>query len=953
MQSRFRLILVMALVAAFGPNMSSAAQDPAPQVSPQPQVTATSGGLTLSWEAPPAVFRVNAFGETEISIPGYRSLNQPGVAQVPFASALIALPRGAAPELEILSTVEQVLDLPAPLGLAPIPQGVVRDSLGEIVGGGFIEAQGEADFPYAAVKLEQVGIVRGVQLARVDFYPARPEAGKLHMTTQIQVGVRFNATESSGTRSDASIRDPLLERVQASVVNPDAVRAPSRSTFSSSGVSGAEALNVAVVEVEQTGVVAITYADLQNIGFALSGVNPVNLHLTRDGTAIAYQWDGDGDAVFEPGERLLFYADPRFSRYTSSDAYFLSAESSAGLRMDTRSASPTGLPDATPVVDSTVELNDIYTPGCYCAPIPAGRDGDRWVWDRLQIPDRPSVDFPFELPDVDPTKEATLNLWLIGYTDVAANPDHQVDVILNGDTANKLGTIVWDGKQAIAESLAISPNKLQTGSNTLTLTLPGIGGVSVEGTWLDAFQVEYARSSAPLGNTVDFIGVTTQHAYTVALANNSGLRAFEITDPDVPLVLTDLNVSGSVELGDPVAGGIRRYWVTNEAGITAPSGLRLMSNPPAYGGADYVIVTPGEFEPALAPLIELRENQGYQVAVADLQAVYDHFGGGRAEPEAIYEYLSQAYQTWDPPPIYVLLVGDGTSDPKRYQPVSAATILPPFLADVDPWAGETAADNRFVTVDGADNLPDMLIGRLPVNTINEVQTVVGKIVAYESAPPTGGWNQLLAFVADDPDDGGNFPAQTETVIETFVAPAFGAERLLYTPPAVNADEIRDQLLEDWQAGLGLVMFTGHASVHQWAVEKFLHYDDVSQLNNGDRLPVVVEMTCFTGSFQIPSISSLDEALVRQPAGGAVASWGATGLGISTGHEALTEGFMELIFHTEQKDLGTAALEGKLKVLEKTPVFLDLVDTFTLLGDPATRINLPTWTDTLFVPLIQH
>ncbi len=191
--------------------------------------------------------------------------------------------------------------------------------------------------------------------------------------------------------------------------------------------------------------------------------------------------------------------------------------------------------------------------------------------------------------------------------------------------------------------------------------------------------------------------------------------------------------------------------------------------------------------------------------------------------------LSQAYLTWNPRPLYVLLVGDGTSDPKRYQFFSLETVLPPFLADVDPWAGETAADNRFVTVDGGDNLPDMLIGRLPVNTLSELQTVVGKIVTYETSPPAGTWNQTMVFVADDANSGGNFPVLTKSVVETYLPPGFIAEQLLYIPSTISAGEIRDQLLETWQAGPGLVMYTGHSSILQWAVEKFIHYDDVVQL----------------------------------------------------------------------------------------------------------------------------
>ena len=44
-------------------------------------------------------------------------------------------------------------------------------------------------------------------------------------------------------------------------------------------------------------------------------------------------------------------------------------------------------------------------------------------------------------------------------------------------------------------------------------------------------------------------------------------------------------------------------------------------------------------------------------------------------------------------------------------------LIPPYLDNLDPWIGETAADNRFVTVDGPnDILPDMHMGRIPAQT---------------------------------------------------------------------------------------------------------------------------------------------------------------------------------------------------------------------------------------------
>jgi hypothetical protein len=106
-----------------------------------------------------------------------------------------------------------------------------------------------------------------------------------------------------------------------------------------------------------------------------------------------------------------------------------------------------------------------------------------------------------------------------------------------------------------------------------------------------------------------------------------------------------------------------------------------------------------------------------------------------------------------------------------------------------------------------------------------------------------------------------------------------------------------------------VAFTGHASIHQWAVERFIHLDDVPSLSNGGRLPVVLEMTCFTGSFQVPGYATLDEALVRHTEGCAVAVWGPTGLGITTGHESLATGFIETVLQGDGNHLGASPTEN--------------------------------------------
>ena len=167
----------------------------------------------------------------------------------------------------------------------------------------------------------------------------------------------------------------------------------------------------------------------------------------------------------------------------------------------------------------------------------------------------------------------------------------------------------------------------------------------------------------------------------------------------------------------------------------------------------------------------------------------------------------------------------------------------------------------------------------------------------------------------------------------------------------EAEALHASLLGDWNGGALLAQFTGHSSWQQWAVERFLHLDDLPALQNDRRLPIVVEMTCFTGAFHRPE-PTLDEEWVVRPGGGAVAAWGPTGLGVGTGHSYLSEGFFTAVFSDTVGTAGQAALAGKLE-LAAAGHSLDLLDTFGLLGDPALALDRTPvpWPSHVFLPLV--
>lgn len=953
--TRHGRILAVALIMAYSMIIAKPgdARQSAPP-DPLQTIQVTNDGLTIDWIAPVPKFERDPAGVLQVTIDGYPQSHIADHLQLPYTSILIALPALAQPELHIIANEESIHTLDAPLARAPRPQGVQRDAQDQPIGGAFVDAvdSDQADNT-PVVRLERIGVMRGVDLARVTFYPVRQIDQYLHITSRLQVTIDFNRTSEIVNRQPES-DDRLIQSIRSSVANPEQVEAPIQSPTSNFQplISNSQSSSLTSIEVITRGLTALTYNALNNAGFPVASADPHLLQLTHHGQPIAAEWSGDNDTQFEPGERLLFYADPQFSRYTTTDTYFLSIENTAALRMSTRSANPAGLSLGIPSTDVQRESNVFYTPTCLCGSLPAGRDGDRWTWDVLRRPDRAQASYSAILPAARTLQPATLTLWLIGYTDVVNAPDHRIDVKLNGTT---LGRIEWDGKQAITSTLPITPGILSSTNNTVTLNLPGLTGVSVEGAWLDAFQIHYALSNGNSGERVSFGGIAAQRAYTVGLQSTAGLRAYDISNPDQPLRLTNVSVSGNlVALSDPPGSSIHQYHMASNNGVLSPSLIRMVKPLNAVSGADYIIISPSQFMPALTPLINLRQSHGLSVVAEDLQSIYDVYGHGRAEPGAIHAYLQNAYDTWNPRPTYVLLVGDGTSDPKRYKSDSPATLLPPYLADVDPWAGETAADNRYVAVDGDDALPDLLLGRLPVNTISEIQIVVDKIIQYETQPYPGDWNKYIAFIADDPDSAGNFHTQSDNLAASFINTPFVAQPIYYGSPGNNVSTTRQLLFSRWVQGAGLIMYNGHSSVSQWAAERLLHVDDVATLNNTARLPIVIEMTCFTSSFHLPSYSTLDESLIRKQNGGAAAVWGATGLGVATGHDKLAQGFMQEVYIDAQPDLGIATLAGKLN-LSTHGQDLDLIDTFMLLGDPALQLDLEIdpWPYADYLPIIRR
>lgn len=912
-------------------------QQPVPQAA---AVVTTSlvDGIVLNWQAPAPQFSETADGKTKVEMADYERLQKSGYYDLPIQSLLVALPPNAQPQLTTKEvTTPYIKRIRTLLAVVPFADGVVLGPEGMPVGGVFKSQPDEQPRTLPIVSLEEIGVMRGVRLARVTFSPVQLSGNSLSIVSAVQARINFGATVSKPMSQSAN---PIHQLVAGMVVNPEQIQ-PAKHQPAPQAVDERQ---TAVLELVESGLTAVTYEQLAVAGFPVDGVNPHRLQLRQGETEIATEWDGDADLLFEPGEQLLFVAQPRFSRWQAGDAYLLSEIETAVLRMGTTSAAPTDFPPSIATTQTVYEENQQYTPNCYCGSLPAGRDGDRWVWNDLRRPGQPVRTYAFTQTAVSSSHPASLTLWLTSFTSAAAqSPDHRVSVALNEVL---LGEIAWDGRAAISSTLTI-PAGVLADENNLALSLLSIENVAVEGVWLDAFAVE-AGKTAVLPNK-PFSGQAGSHTYEVVLAQpTADVRLYNVTNPAVPQRLADWELDDGRLIFSDRASKPQTYLLGDVEAIQRPETIRLAAQTaPEATEVDYLIVTPADFQPALAPLVALRESQGLATAIVETEWIGDAFGNGRFDPPALQMYLRHTYQQWQP--TYVVLVGDGTSDPRQYHPASTKTWIPPYLADSDPWIGEIAADNRYVAVDGDDLLPDMAIGRLPVNSLAEAEQVIAKLVAYENEQ-TQQWARRALLVADDKDAAGDFAHHADR-LANHLPKFWQLQRFYHDQPAPITT---DQITTRWDDGAGLVVYNGHSSIHQWGAERFFHLDDVETLKNGRLLPIVLQMTCFTGSFQLPAFDALDETLLRHPDGGAVAVWGSTGLGVATGHHHLAAGFIDSLTTQETPTLGLATLAGKLNLAGNQLAHHDLLDSFTLLGDPATHYPTAAFVGTaVFLPVVSN
>jgi len=315
-------------------------------------------------------------------------------------------------------------------------------------------------------------------------------------------------------------------------------------------------------------------------------------------------------------------------------------------------------------------------------------------------------------------------------------------------------------------------------------------------------------------------------------------------------------------------------------------------------GSEYLIITHDDFYDEIKPLALWKEKKGVTTTIVKTSEI--DAGGPTADD--IRNYIKDAYDTWNPAPAYVLLVGDSEFIPTHYVTEHPSNLHGGF---------EIATDLYYVTVDGEDYFPDLYIGRLSVDTGAECTIIVDKILNYEKNPPNNAnfYNSatVIAYFQDNdvwlgpPDnmwlsqrDGFEdraFVLTSEQIRDFLVAEGYSVDRI-YTAnnpagenptnynngpvwffdsgdplpadllwPGFRWDGDRNDITSNITDGRFLILHRDHGvsdnffnhrttnwgGMDGWGDPEY-NIGDIAGLANGDLLPVVLSIECQCGWF---------------------------------------------------------------------------------------------------------
>lgn len=282
-------------------------------------------------------------------------------------------------------------------------------------------------------------------------------------------------------------------------------------------------------------------------------------------------------------------------------------------------------------------------------------------------------------------------------------------------------------------------------------------------------------------------------------------------------------------------------------------------------GARFIIVSHPDFLAAAEQLRLHKEALGISTRVVSTQTIA---GTPNATATQIKTWLSEYHANHVVKPKWVLLLGDAEKIPTHYDEVNSWNAA---RNASDVWYGQIGPGSGPTTV------PVFGIGRIPVDTLAQANTVVSKVLAFETAPPA---NPLVGqdfysrftfasyFESFGSRDDRWFVEVSEQIRDHVVAQGYGVQRIYTTESSAMPQTYRSgaavpaalrkpgfawngtgaDITAAINAGSALVYHRDHGGWNGWGDPSFNTSSLASVSVSGNRYPVVFSINCASGLF---------------------------------------------------------------------------------------------------------
>ena len=360
-----------------------------------------------------------------------------------------------------------------------------------------------------------------------------------------------------------------------------------------------------------------------------------------------------------------------------------------------------------------------------------------------------------------------------------------------------------------------------------------------------------------------------------------------------------------------------------------------------FCGEEVLIVTSPTLHPAATTLKTQKDAEGYLTRIVETGTGAGQIGTTNTEIQSFIrgELTGACWLR----PSYVILIGNTDQVPTFHVPCSP---------DGDPAECDIASDLPYSLQDSADYFADAALGRIPAPDLATANTVVNKIVGYETtlpAPPGDDFYSHMTvtsyfepkyicelnegesgtpncnpntppvtghyvFHPEVTQDSRGFTKTSERVRDAMLANGYTADRFYYAHPDTDPQTYYDgtpmpaailkpgfpwdgdtaDLVDAFNDGRNIVFHRDHGGPGGWS-HPSLSSANVPSLTNGTQLPVTFGINCSSAAYDNPAFPSFTERLLQSPDGGAVGSFGDSRVSGTWANNHLAIGFFDALF----------------------------------------------------------